>query len=227
MAFSMHFSPRAAGRRRQARRLRRLPVGGPPLGALFFTKWIKINGRTSKIDCFLLAGIINHCSYRPDGRDLRVRLANVHLEGCRNTSTSGGNDLVHTSWHPLQNRFAAEMSKIDWFLLADIINRCPYRPDRRDLRVRLADVHLEGCRNTSTSGGNDLVCSSWHTLHNPFAAEISKIDYSVLANDYNHYPYRTDGRDLRVRLAKLDMGECRNTSTSGGNDLVRRSWHTL
>ena len=38
MAFSMHFSPRAAGRRRQARRLRRLPVGGPPLGALFFVQ---------------------------------------------------------------------------------------------------------------------------------------------------------------------------------------------
>ena len=52
---------------------------------------------------------------------------------------------------------------------------------------------------------------------------MSKIDFSVLANDYNHYPYRTDGRDLRVRLAKLDMGECRNTFTSGGNDLVRPS----
>ena len=51
-------------------------------------------------------------------------------------------------------------------------------------------------------------------------AEMSKIDCSVLANHYNHCPYRPDRRDLRIRLAKVDLGECRNTSTSGGNDLV-------
>ena len=33
--FPARFSPRAAGRRGQARRLRRLPVGGPPLGEFF------------------------------------------------------------------------------------------------------------------------------------------------------------------------------------------------
>ena len=52
---------------------------------------------------------------------------------------------------------------------------------------------------------------------------MSKIDFSVLANDYNHYPYRPDRRDLRVRLAKVDLVDGRNTSTSGGNDLVRPS----
>ena len=54
----------------------------------------------------------------------------------------------------------AEMSKIDWSVLANHYNYCPYRPDRRDLHIRLAKGNLEECRNTSTSGGNDLVCPS-------------------------------------------------------------------
>ena len=112
-------------------------------------------------------------------------------------------------------------------LLPGIINRCPYRSDGRDLRVRLAKLDMGECRNTSTSGGNDLVRRSWHTLQNPFAAEMSKIDFSVLANNYNYCTYRSDRRDLRIRLAKVDLVDGRNTSTSGGNDLVRPSWHTF
>ena len=50
-------------------------------------------------------------------------------------------------------------------------------------------------------------------------AEMSKMDCSVFANHY-HYPYRPDRRELRIRLAKVNLKECRNTSTSGGNDLV-------
>ena len=48
-----------------------------------------------------------------------------------------------------------------------------------------------------------------------------------LANCYNHCPYRPDGRDRRMILVNVDLGECRNTSTSGGNDPVRPSWHTF
>ena len=117
------------------------------------------------------------------------------------------------------------MSKIDCSVLANDYDHYPYRPDRRDLRVRLAKLDMWGCRNTPTSGGNDLVCPSWHALQNPFAAEMSKINFSVLANNYNYCPYRSDRRDLRIRLAKVNLVWGRNTSTSGGNDLVSPSWH--
>ena len=76
---------------------------------------------------YWLAGQLSRYPYRPDRRDLRIRLANMHLEEDRNTSTTGGNDLVHPSWHTLQNLVAAQMSKIDWFRLATNYNRCPYR----------------------------------------------------------------------------------------------------
>ena len=54
--FSTPISPRAAGRRRHAHRLRWLPVGGPPLGEFFFTELIKTNDFNVKIiifKCFL------------------------------------------------------------------------------------------------------------------------------------------------------------------------------
>ena len=119
------------------------------------------------------------------------------------------------------------MSKMNCSVLANYYNHYPYRTDRRDLRVRLAKVDMWECRNTPTSGGNDLVRPSWHALQNPFAAEMSKIDFSVLANNYNYCTCRSDRRDLRIRLAKVDLVGGRNTSTSGGNDLVRPSWHTF
>ena len=40
--FSTPISPRAAGRRRHAHRLRWLPVGGPPLGDFFLQNWSKL-----------------------------------------------------------------------------------------------------------------------------------------------------------------------------------------
>ena len=40
--FLPQFSPRAAGRRRHAHRLRWLPVGGPPLGEFFSRNWSKL-----------------------------------------------------------------------------------------------------------------------------------------------------------------------------------------
>ena len=69
--FSTRFSPLTAGRRRHAHRLRWLPVGGPPLGDFFFTKWIKINDFNVKIiifKCFqwvFLSDIFNkYCCFR-------------------------------------------------------------------------------------------------------------------------------------------------------------------
>ena len=50
--FSTPISPRAAGRRRHAHRLRWLPVGGPPLGDFFFTELIKTNDFNVKIVIF-------------------------------------------------------------------------------------------------------------------------------------------------------------------------------
>ena len=52
------------------------------------------------------------------------------------------------------------------YWLAEQLNHCPDRPDRRDLRVRLVNSDLEEPRNTSTTGGNDLACPSRHTLQN-------------------------------------------------------------
>ena len=59
------------------------------------------------------------------------------------------------------------MSNIDCCLLAIYYNRCPYRPDGHDQCVWLVNTHLEESRNTSTTGGNDLVRPSWDTLQNP------------------------------------------------------------
>ena len=70
----------------------------------------------------------NRCPRRPDGRDLVIRLANIHLEECRNTSTYGGNDLFHASWHPLQNRFAAEDRKLTDFYLQTSLTVVPTDP---------------------------------------------------------------------------------------------------
>ena len=61
MAFSMHFSPRAAGRRRQARRLRRLPVGGPPLGEFFLQNWFKLMILMYKSS---ILSVFNECSHQ-------------------------------------------------------------------------------------------------------------------------------------------------------------------
>ena len=82
-------------------------------------RW-KISVKSSEMNKFLtnfpfecwLANHYNHCPYRPDGRDRRIRLANLIIEGCRNTATSGCNDLVRPCWHTFRNVAAAHLRSL-------------------------------------------------------------------------------------------------------------------
>ena len=138
-----------------------------------------------------LANNNNRCPYRPDGRDLRVRLANVHLEGCRNTSTSGGNDLVHASWHPLQNRFTAEHRKLTAQCLQTIIIIVPTDPIGVICTSDLPKWTWWSAGTPPHPGATTWFVLLDTHLQNPFATDFAYKLYSLFRTRYQKYSIYT------------------------------------